>query len=164
MGIMEFLDDHSSHGGAIGAIIRAVIRFFQFILAIVVCALYGVDLQNAHRAHSYTDGRWVFAEVVAGLAAVTTIVYAVPFVKSYWAFGWDWILFILWTALFGLFGSLYIHYHPSPKQSGQIRMKHAVWVDLVNMLLWFITAIYSTLIFFLFRSDRRTLHTGRAKV
>ena len=70
---------------------------------------------------------------------------------------------ILWAALFGTFGKIFIPAHPTPKQHGQIRMKHAVWVDLVNMLLWFGTAIYSTIIWWRNRGGR-TLHTGRAKV
>ena len=147
-----------------GALVRLVLRFFQFILALVVAGLYGVDLHHANEAkHGYIDGKWVFAEVVAALSAFTCIVYGIPFIKSYWAFGWDWVLFILWTALFGLFGHIYIPSHPTPKQSGQIRMKHAVWVDLVNMLLWLVTAIYSTVIFVRGRNSR-TLHTGRGKV
>jgi hypothetical protein len=163
MAIFDVIGNHSSSGGVAGALVRLVLRFFQFVLALTVAGLYGVDLHHANKAHAYTDGKWVFAEVVAGLAAFTCLVYAVPFFKSYWAFGWDWILFILWTTLFGIFGKIFIPAHPTPKQSGQIRMKHAVWVDLTNMLLWFITAIYATIIFFRNRQGR-TLHTGRAKV
>jgi hypothetical protein len=70
---------------------------------------------------------------------------------------------ILWTALFGTFGKIYIPAHPTPEQHGQQRMKSAVWVDLVNMLLWFITAVWGTVMFFFFR-QRKTLHTGRANV
>lgn len=70
---------------------------------------------------------------------------------------------ILWIALFGLFGHMYIPSHPTPKQSGQIRMKHAVWVDLVNALLWLFTAVYATIIFVRSRGSR-TMHTGRASV
>ena len=92
MGLLDFVGEKSSSGGVLGALIRLVLRFFQFILAIVVAALYGIDLHHAHQAHAYTDGKWVFAEIVAGLAAVTTLVYGIPFVKSYWAFGWDWVL------------------------------------------------------------------------
>ena len=54
-------------------------------------------------------------------------------------------------------------YKPTPEQHGQQRMKNAVWVDLVNMLLWLVSAIYSTIIFWTSRKNR-TLHTGRAKV
>ncbi|KAF2764323.1 hypothetical protein EJ03DRAFT_33120 [Teratosphaeria nubilosa] len=161
---IDFLTSHSSSGGLPGALLRIVLRFLQFVFALTVAGLYGVDLHHATQRHAYTDGKWVYAEVCAGLAAVTVLVYAVPFLKSFWAFGWDWIMFVLWTALFGVFGKIYIGAHPTPEQHGQIRMKHAVWIDLINMLLWLITASYSTLIFFRARRDGRTLHTGRAKV
>lgn len=163
MSIFSSIGDRSSSGGFAGALLRIVLRFFQFVLALTVCGLYGVDLNNARKQHGYTDGKWVFAEVVGGLSIFTVLLYGVPFFKSYWAFFWDWILFILWTALFGIFGNLFINFHPTPKQGGQIRMKNAVWVDLTCMLLWLITAIYSTIIWFRARGGR-TLHTGRAKV
>ncbi|QIW94674.1 hypothetical protein AMS68_000192 [Peltaster fructicola] len=132
-------------------------------MALTVAGLYGVDLHNAKEAGVYADGKWVYAEVVAGLAAVTVIVYGIPFFKSYWVFWWDWILFILWTALFGIFGKLYIPADPTPNQDGQIRMKNAVWIDLVNMILWLITAVYATSIWFSGRRGK-SLHTGRADV
>ncbi|GAB7362889.1 hypothetical protein MBLNU230_g3191t1 [Neophaeotheca triangularis] len=163
MAIFDFLHHHSHSGGTIGAIIRLVLRFLQFVFALTVAGLYGVDLHNANKVDAYTDGKWVFAEVVAGLAAVTVIVYAVPFIKSYWGFGWDWIMFILWTAVFGVFGRIYIPANPTPEQHGQHRMKNAVWIDLVNMLLWFVTAIYSTVIWWRSRVST-TMHTGRAHV
>lgn len=92
MGALDFLGDRSSSGGVFGALIRLVLRFFQFVLAITVAGLYGVDLHRAREVGAYTDGKWVYAEVVAGLAAVTVLIYGIPFFKSYWAFAWDWIL------------------------------------------------------------------------
>lgn len=71
---------------------------------------------------------------------------------------------ILWTALFGVFGKIYIPAHPTPKQSGQIRMKHAVWVDLANMLLWFATFLLMTAKWFGLSDKRKSMHTGRANV
>lgn len=159
---MTNIDTWSHGNGATGAILRIVLRFIQFVLAITVAGLYGVDLKNASDAGSYIDGKWVFAEVVAGLSAFTCLVYAIPFIKSYLGFGWDFVLFVLWTALFGLFASIYLDAEPTPRQGGQIRMKHAVWVDLVNMLLWFITTVYSSLLVWKSRGAR-TLHTGAAK-
>ncbi|GAB7346462.1 hypothetical protein MBLNU457_5154t1 [Dothideomycetes sp. NU457] len=160
---MDRLADYSSSGGAIGAIGQAILRFFQFVLAITVAALYGVDLHAAQEAHVGADGKWVFAEVVAGLSAVSCLLYGIPFLKSYWLWAWDFCLFVLWTALFGLFGSIYIKDHPTPEQKGQIRMKNAVWVDLANMLLWLITFVYGLIIWFR-RRQNRTMHTGRAIV
>jgi hypothetical protein len=70
---------------------------------------------------------------------------------------------ILWFALFGIFGKFYINADHTPKQSGIIRMKRAVWIDLVNALLWLITAAYATAIFLRARKGKTT-HTGRATV
>ena len=66
-------------------------------------------------------------------------------------------------ALFGIFGKIFINANPTPKQGGIIRMKRAVWIDLVNALLWLITASYATAIFLRSRKSRTT-HTGRATV
>jgi hypothetical protein len=92
MGALDFIGNSSSSGGVAGALIRLVLRFFQFIFAITVAGLYGVDLHAANKEHAYTDGKWVFAEVLAGMSAITVLIYAIPFIKSYWAFGWDWVL------------------------------------------------------------------------
>ncbi len=161
MSIFSSIGDHSHSGGLLGALARLILRFCQFVIAITVAGLYGVDLHHAAQAHAGANGKWVYAEVVAGLSAFIVILYAIPFIKSYKFFYVDWLILVLWIALFGTFGAIFIGAHPTPKQSGQIRMKHAVWVDLVGLLLWFITAVYSTIIWW---KDRRgtTLHTGRA--
>ena len=61
-----------------------------------------------------------------------------------------------------MFGKMYIHAN-AQGDSGIIRMKHAVWVDLINMLLWLVTAVMGVVLFFTMR-EGRSLHTGRAKV
>ena len=71
-------------------------------------------------------------------------------------------LSILWVACFGLFAKIFLN--ADPKGDGAIQaMKNAVWVDLVNMLLWFISACYGAVMFFTHR-EGRSLHTGRATV
>ena len=69
---------------------------------------------------------------------------------------------ILWAAVFGIFGKMFIHEKPEGN-SGIKRMKNAVWIDLINMLLWFFTAIFAAVWFFFLRGGR-SLHTGRATV
>ena len=104
----------------------------------------------------------------------------IPKVPSYFAFGWDLILLyvilvlfgkngelniiysILWAAVFGIFGKMYIHENPEGDR-GVGRMKNAVWIDLINMLLWFFTSIFAAVWFFFLRGGR-SLHTGRANV
>lgn len=100
--------------------------------------------------------------VIATFAAVTALVYLIPMVPHRLLFPWDTILFILWVAVFGLFGSMYIHENPEG-DSGVKRMKNAVWVDLINMLLWLLSAVAGAVAWFTGRSNK-SLHTGRARV
>ena len=69
---------------------------------------------------------------------------------------------ILWVAVFGIFGKMYIHEDPEG-DSGVRRMKNAVWVDLINMLLWLVSALVGAFLFFK-NKGHRSLHTGRAAV
>ncbi|KAK1641256.1 hypothetical protein BDP81DRAFT_446190 [Colletotrichum phormii] len=141
----------------------SVLHFFQFVLAVTVCGLYAVDLNRARSEGSYTDGKWVFAVVVGALSAVTALLYFIPFILRFaivWI--WDAILFILWIALFGLFGNMYIKENVEG-DSGIQRMKNAVWVDLANALLWLISAL-ATAAYWWRHRERRTRFTGRGKV
>jgi H+/Cl- antiporter ClcA len=109
----------------------------------------------------------VFATVVGSLSAVTALIFMIlPVIFSYTTvailFAWDIILFILWCAVFGLFGSMYIHEN-AEMDSGVQRMKNAVWIDLICLLLWLITSIMGA-IGFVRGKNNRTLHTGRAVI
>ena len=72
------------------------------------------------------------------------------------------IVSILWAAVFGIFGKMYIHENPEGNR-GIGRMKNAVWIDLINMLLWFFSSIFAAVWFFFLRGGK-SLHTGRATV
>ncbi|KAG0645007.1 hypothetical protein D0Z07_9075 [Hyphodiscus hymeniophilus] len=146
----------------LGYIAHSVFRFCQLVLALTVCGLYGVDLHRANREHKYSDGKWVYAEVTASLSAVTALLYLIPFVARVpLLFVWDLILFILWIALFGVFGKMYIGTRAD--DFGIQRMKNAVWVDLVNALLWLISAC-GMLVYWIKHRNNRTRFTGRATV
>ncbi|KAF2725324.1 hypothetical protein K431DRAFT_281279 [Polychaeton citri CBS 116435] len=147
----KLITEHSSSGGPAGALARTFLRFLQFCLGLAVCGLYGQDLSAASQAGVYMDAKWVYAVTVGGIAASTCILYLVihfmSWIKSHHLFSWDAVIFILWVALFGIFGKIYISANPTPEQHGQWRMKRAVWVDLVNMLLWFVSAVWGGVVF-----------------
>jgi H+/Cl- antiporter ClcA len=143
-------------------ILNLVLRFLQFVFAIAVIGLYAQDLNKAHKEAKYTDSKWAYAVAVASLSAFTALVYMIPKLKFWYACGWDTILFVLWAAVFGIFGKLYIHAN-AQGDGGIKRMKSAVWVDLVNLLLWLVTAVMGVVLFFTLRGGR-SLHTGRAAV
>ncbi|KAI9802558.1 MAG: hypothetical protein M1833_001630 [Piccolia ochrophora] len=149
----------SSTGGFAGFVVRGIFRFLMLIFALAVAGLYGTDLNNAQKANKAGDPKWIYAVVVASLSAITAVVYMIPFVKSHVAFAWDALLFILWVAVFG---RMYINEDPEG-DGGVQRMKNAVWIDLINMLLWFFSAIFGGVVFFRSRGGK-SLHTGRATV
>lgn len=150
------------HNGK-GYIAFTVLHFLAFAMALTVCGLYGVDLTRARESGVAADPKWVFAEVVAGISVFTTLVYLIPFVLRFAGVPiWNLILFILWIAVFGVFGSMYIKEDPEGNQAIQ-RMKNAVWVDLANALLWLIIAIFSGVYWWGHR-ERRSRFTGRARV
>ncbi|PMD63076.1 uncharacterized protein K444DRAFT_327594 [Hyaloscypha bicolor E] len=153
------------HGAEMTAsyILHSVFRLVQMIMALAVCGLYGVDLNKANREHKYSDGKWVYAEVTASLSAFSALLYLIPFMSRV-PFAWvvDTALFILWIALFGLFGNMYIK-EKAEGDSGVQRMKNAVWVDLVNALLWLISAI-GMVVFWVKHKNNRSRWTGRAQV
>ena len=46
-------------------IFMSLLRFVQFVMAITVCGLYGVDLHNASAAGKYSDSKWVGPPIVS---------------------------------------------------------------------------------------------------
>ncbi|KAI9706571.1 MAG: hypothetical protein M1836_003578 [Candelina mexicana] len=145
-----------------GLIPRITLRFLQFVFALAVAGLYGTDVNNARKHGVAGDPKWVYAVTISGLSALTCIIFMIPFVKYYLFFAWDALLFIFWVAVFGVFGKMYIHENPEG-DAGIQRMKNAVWVDLFNMVLWFVTAVYGGVMFLKCRKTRPTI-TGRATV
>lgn len=71
-------------------------------------------------------------------------------------FAWEFVVTVLWLTLFGIFGKMYIGVHPSESSSSSSktdtttsalgdaskinRMRHAVWIDIINLVFWVMTA------------------------
>jgi hypothetical protein len=70
---------------------------------------------------------------------------------------------MLWLAMFGIFSNIYLHRGLGEKERYQgtdtKRMQYAAWIDLTNVLLWFLSAIGGIVAFFAIRKQR-SLHTG----
>ncbi|KAF2795165.1 hypothetical protein K505DRAFT_17550 [Melanomma pulvis-pyrius CBS 109.77] len=145
---------------SIGSAARILIRIFQFIMGIVVIGLYAQDLDKARKAGKYVDSKWVYAVFCGSFGALMSLVFMMPLIKSWMFFGVDFLAFFFYMVLFGIFGKMYIKENPEGNK-GIIRMKNAVWIDLVNMLLWIGTAIYGAFVFWKARTARTTF-TSRA--
>lgn len=136
---------------------RWVVRGLQFVLGLVIVGLYGHRVDKQHRdaqenGGSHFSPEWVFGLIVAGLSSITAVVFAVaaPFgavsnrCKTSRLFSWDLTLFLLWIVVFGIFGGIFLHRDSddSYKGSNTTVEKSAVWVDLVNAILWLTSGIY----------------------
>ncbi|KAK7432866.1 hypothetical protein QQZ08_000729 [Neonectria magnoliae] len=152
-------------GFAVSYVLFSVLHLFCFALALATCGLYGTDLHHASQQGKYSDSKWVYAVVVGALSAVTCVLYFIPFVlrvAGVFAAIWNTILFVMWIALFGIFGKMYINEN-FEGDNGIKRMKNAVWVDLASALLWLIAALASFGYWWRHR-DTRSRFTGRAHV
>lgn len=131
--------------GIFGLHSRATLRILQFIFAVIAAGLYGVDLAHATEHNARAPAEWVYAEMIVCFSVLTCVVHALVTVKRVTWCLWDGVLFIFWLAQVGVFGSIYYASPIKAEYEGFTkcvpRMKAAVWIDLVNMLLWFSTFV-----------------------
>ncbi|KAJ5872306.1 uncharacterized protein N7529_004659 [Penicillium soppii] len=137
--------DRYWHKSGVRGRISRVIRPMQFLFAMIVAALYGIDLAHATNTNNTAPAEWVYAELAVTLSAITCIVYFfVPVIHAAWS-AWDGILFVFWLAQTGVFGNIYISgtldEHYKHVTLSIPRMRAAVWIDLINLLLWLFTFI-----------------------
>lgn len=131
--------------GSIGTTIRVAIRILQVIVAITTAGLYGSDLARASRLHERASASFIYAEVVAVLSVLTCALHcAVTLRRIFWA-PWDFVMCVLWAALFGVVGTIYLGSAADDQapvedcvaSTGSLsRMRAAVWIDMIGMLLW----------------------------
>ncbi|KID93806.1 hypothetical protein MAJ_10241, partial [Metarhizium majus ARSEF 297] len=138
---------------------RLVLRGLQLLLALIICGFYGNRLSSESKGGEGIGPVWMYGVAVAGLSAVTAIVFAaaasvgsIPVVgkvmgsfKPYLFWSWDLALFGLWMVAFGIFAGLFLKRKSDDPYRGSntAAMKVALWIDLANAILWFGSAGYS---------------------
>lgn len=172
-------------------IVNLALRSLQLIDALVIIGMYGVDLNNAQKADKYADGKWVrttdpktdaltslppelirLTYIVKVLAIVTGTVGAVTALAYSLAYIWikfkslsklficDWLILVLFCTLSGIFGKMYLN-EKVEMESGIQRMKTAVYFDIAGVILWLVTALYATIMFFFVRGKSSSRSGGR---
>lgn len=140
---------------------RLIFRVLQFVFGLVVIGMYGNRVDNDRKAGKAQSAAWVYAVFVAGLSCVGSVILlgmffantglkffkqpgGKPLLPSPKAlFPFDFLLFILWIAVFGTFAAIFRTRTDKEYQGTSVRvMKIAVWVDLANCIFWLITGIY----------------------
>ncbi|RAH68147.1 uncharacterized protein BO66DRAFT_440528 [Aspergillus aculeatinus CBS 121060] len=124
----------------------------QLVFGLTTLALYAHHIHTIHdsAATATAGAKWVYAIVTALLGCGTAIAYIVlmqyilktrvPVARrASWQlplFVWEVVLCVVWLTLFGIFGSEYLGRKSATESAETRRMRHAVWVDLVNLGLW----------------------------
>lgn len=157
-------DGYWHKGGAGGLVVRATLRTLQFLFALVIAILYGIDTRDHASART---SQWIFAIVAAVLSMLSVLLHLFITVTRYGWCAWDWVLAVFWAAVTGVFGTLYLsgnweEMEGAPPPSG--RMKAAVWLDLISMLLWIATGLLSTIWCCGTRKMRRRIEQDNAKL
>lgn len=126
------------------SLFRLAIRVLQLIFALAAGASYAVELSQGRTASAF-----IYSQVVFAITLITLVVDALTLRGYRLTFVVESLLCILWLALFGVFCQIYLVGHSStvPEYLGVDfgRMKRAVWLDLINFLLWLASAIFSTI-------------------
>lgn len=88
----------------------------------------------------------MYVEVVAALSILACAAHCFLTIRHVAWTVIDWVLFFLWVAQVGVFGTIYVGGKENEividgSAGARRRMQAAVWFDIVNMVLWFSTAV-----------------------
>ncbi|KAH8175370.1 uracil phosphoribosyltransferase [Sarocladium implicatum] len=156
---------------------RLAFRSMQFLFAIITIGFYGNRVDADRKDGEGYSAEWLYAIIVGGASSVTAILFvaaatlsSLPYIgsklkmlKAYRAFWWDLTLFIAWIVVFGIFAGIFLKRDDddgSYKGAKTGAMKVAVWMDLINAILWLVSGVYGGVKTFL----GGKLEEGTAKV
>jgi hypothetical protein len=87
---------------ALDRIVNIVLRAAELVFAAIVAGVTGEHLHNFRHASSWSQGRFIYTEVVAALSIFFSLLWLVPFSWSFVHWPVDIILSLCWWAAFGL--------------------------------------------------------------
>ncbi|RAK98117.1 uncharacterized protein BO80DRAFT_504256 [Aspergillus ibericus CBS 121593] len=122
------------------SVLQTTLRTSQLLLAIIIAALYGIDLAHATHTNTHAQASWIYAEFVATVSIlISTLNLLLPAIHASWS-TIDGIIMVLWLAQVGVFGTLYLPVRAAVEDvrftSSVRRMQAAVWLDMVCLGLW----------------------------
>lgn len=83
-------------------IVSIVLRVAELVFATIVAGINGYYLHETRQASSWTNGRFIYTEVVAGVAIFFSLIWLIPFSGSFIHWPVDLLISITWFAAFGL--------------------------------------------------------------
>ncbi|KAI8720411.1 hypothetical protein NCS52_00486400 [Fusarium sp. LHS14.1] len=123
------------------AVAQVTLRGLQFIFAVVSAALYGTDLANWSAANTHANPSWIYAEVVAVLAALSSIAQWWLALPRPGAVVWDCVISLLWLVTVAVFAQNISNSTNMEQKFSTKRIKAAVVIDSVNLALWLASVV-----------------------
>ncbi|KAF3020298.1 hypothetical protein E8E14_013435 [Neopestalotiopsis sp. 37M] len=153
------MDSYWSLNGGHGLIVRTAFRTGQFIFAIVAAGLYGADLAYFSRHNISADGTWIFAEVLVVFSVLLCAAHCIFTVKHLMWSLLDGAMALMWMVMAILAGQA-VYGGDLVADVLDAKYTHAgaaIWINLINMVLWLATVIEASLLCCTARTVRRKL-------
>ncbi|KAI1816326.1 membrane-associating domain-containing protein [Poronia punctata] len=83
-------------------IISVILRIAELAFAAIVAGINGDYLHKVRHASSWDQGRFIYTEVVAGVAIFLSLIWLLPFASSFIHWPIDFLISVAWFVAFGL--------------------------------------------------------------
>ncbi|KAI1750847.1 marvel domain-containing protein [Xylaria castorea] len=83
-------------------LVSIVLRIAELAFATIVAGINGDYLHNVRNTSSWSQGRFIYTEVVAGIAIFFSLIWLIPFSGSFVHWPVDFLISVTWFAAFGL--------------------------------------------------------------
>ncbi|WAO87892.1 Hypothetical protein NCS54_00521500 [Fusarium falciforme] len=123
------------------AVAQATLRGLQFIFAVISAALYGADLANWSATNTHAHASWIYAEVAAVLAALSSMAQWWLALPRPGAVAWDCVISLLWLVTIVVFAQNISNSADIEQKFSINRIKAAVMIDAVNLALWLASVV-----------------------
>jgi hypothetical protein len=79
-----------------------ILRVAELVFAAIIAGLNGAYLHSVKNSDSWSQGRFIYTEVVAGLAIFLALIWLFPFSGSFVHWPVDLVISVCWFVAFGL--------------------------------------------------------------
>ncbi|KAI0813370.1 integral membrane protein [Xylaria sp. FL0064] len=83
-------------------LVSIILRVAELVFATIVAGINGYYLHEVRHASSWSQGRFIYTEVVAGIAIFFSLIWLIPFSSSFIHWPVDFLISVTWFVAFGL--------------------------------------------------------------
>ncbi|KAI3326144.1 membrane-associating domain-containing protein [Xylariaceae sp. AK1471] len=83
-------------------LVSVILRIAELVFAAIVAGINGEYLHLVRHSSSWDQGRFIYTEVVAGIAIFLSLIWLFPFSSSFIHWPVDFLISVTWFVAFGL--------------------------------------------------------------